>query len=389
MRKYRNLILEKLLDKYESSRSFIGANAVNQSFKIELSKEFPEYNDDSNIREIQQINEIVCDLENAGLVSAVRRKNGLLRAVKLNVNRLEDCYFEVKRKPKKETNTELLELLNGYREGNDIVNEFARDQIERIENNKKPAHFKDDIRDYSNLLMTLEKVTKVEEETFVRDFSIRVLGDSKSFEKMKSTVISILDQYGDFPDRESILQDLNIIKNPGHVFFKGNGIIQINNQIIDLNFIQGDVGISSSLLSSIKRIEVSGKSVVTIENLTTFNTYQPKQEFVIYLGGYHNTLRRNFIKLLYSQNPCADYYHYGDIDAGGFNILLHLREKTGVQFKPMHMDVETLSKYRESTKPLTESDIRRLKNLNGGEFDETISYMLENNCKLEQEALDS
>ncbi|MBR2800966.1 MAG: hypothetical protein IKE21_00065 [Erysipelotrichaceae bacterium] len=388
MKNYREQILNRLLDKYESSKSFIGANSVNQSFKIELSKVFPEYADDSHVKEIQQVNEAVNELEKDRFVSSVYRRNGLLYAVKLNTDRLDDCYAKLKRRPKKDTNEQLLAILDKYCKGSDVVNTFARTQIERIRNNKKVEHFKGDINEYESLLKILSEVTRVDKETFIRDFSIRVLGDSKAFEKIKSTVVSVLDQYGDFPDRDAILQDLNIIKNPGHVFLKGNGIIQIKGQTIDLNVLQGDIAVSSSLLPDIEKITVTGKSVVTIENLTTFNSYRPRDEFVIYLGGYHNALRREFIKLLYKQNPEAEYYHYGDIDAGGFYILLHLRAKTGVQFKPLHMDVTTLSNNMQFSKPLTENDIKRLKSFEQSEFKEVVAYMLKNNCKLEQEALD-
>lgn len=388
MKKYRSLILNRLLDKYESSKSFIDANTVRQSFRIELSKIFPEYADDSNVKEIQQINEAVSELESEKIVFGIYKRNGLMNAVKLNTDRLEDCYRELKRIPKKDINDELLTLLNQYQNGNDIVNRFASVQIERIRYNKKAEHFKGSVNDYADLLKTLSEITKVEQETFIRDFSIRVLGDSKAFEKIKSTVISALDQYGDFPDRDTILQDLNILRNPGHVYFKGSGMIQIKGQTIDLNTLKGDIAISSSLLSDVEIITVTGKTVVTIENLTTFNSYRPDNEFVIYLGGYHNTLRREFIKLLYKQNPEVRYCHYGDIDAGGFGILLDLRKKTGVHFEPLHMDVETLSENLHFTKTLTENDIKRLKNLAGSEFKDVVAYMLRNNCKLEQEALD-
>ena len=48
----------------------------------------------------------------------------------------------------------------------------------------------------------------------------------------------------------------------------------------------------------------------------------------------------------------------------------------------------TIKKYKDYTKKLTENDKSRLKNLLGGEFDEVINYMLKNDCKLEQEAVE-
>ena len=108
----------------------------------------------------------------------------------------------------------------------------------------------------------------------------------------------------------------------------------------------------------------------------------------VYLGGYHNTHRRNFIRKIYQYNPKIEYFHYGDIDAGGFYILLHLRQKTGIEFVPYNMSIDILKKYSSYTKSLTDDDRERLKNLKNTEFSETICYMLENNCKLEQEAMD-
>lgn len=388
MKDYKKETLNKLLDKYESSKSFIGANSVNQSFMIRLEKEFPEYADDSKIIEIQRIKSDVEDLETLNYIFGLRKKNQILYGVKLNTNRIDDCYSYLKRKPKKDVNAELLELLYGYAEGNDIVNLFCKEQIKRITNNKKAEHFKGNIQEYKDIVNVLQNITDIEQETYIRDFSIKILGDSKAFEKIKNTIVSILDEYGEFPDKDTILEDLNIVKNPGHVYIKGSGVINVDGQIINLNNLDGDIALSSSLLKKIHSIDISGNSILTIENLTTFNSYIPDNEFVIYLGGYHNSLRREFIKLLYKQNPDKEYFHYGDIDAGGFNILLHLRRKTNVDFKAIHMDIETLKNNMKYTQKLTESDRKRLRNLLGCEFDDVIKYMLENNCKLEQEALD-
>ena len=142
------------------------------------------------------------------------------------------------------------------------------------------------------------------------------------------------------------------------------------------------------MLDDIEKVEISASKVITIENLTTFNSFVDRDAFVIYLGGYHNSIRRNMIRKIYENNPDKKYYHYGDIDAGGFYILQDLRRKTGIPFAPLNMNLGTIKKYKDYTKKLTKNDRSRLKNLLGGEFDEVINYMLENDCKLEQEAID-
>ena len=58
-----------------------------------------------------------------------------------------------------------------------------------------------------------------------------------------------------------------------------------------------------------------------------------------------------------------------------------------MNLKPYKMNFYTLSQYQNYWKSLTDNDKIRLKRLKCSEFDEVIEYMLENNCKLEQEAI--
>ena len=388
MTKYEKQILDCLIDKYENSKSFIGANLVRQSFSKDIGKLYPKYGDDSEYDLFCEINESISLLEAHNFVIVSRRKNGVVQSVKLNVDLLEKIYIYAKRTPKKNINYELYRLLVMYKDCNDILLRYCNAQTERLEKNKSVEYFDGDFVVYESILKVVSKITDVKCETFERDFSMRVLGDSKAFEKIKNKVVSLLFDYGNFSEKESLLADLNVIKNPGHVFVKGNGAISIEGQKVNLSKIRGDIAISSEILNSIDKIEIFGNTVITIENLTTFNSFCCRDSFAIYLGGYHNTNRRNFIKKVYALNPGKRYLHFGDIDAGGFYILKHLRRMTDVDFIPYRMDVSTLEKNRNLTKRLTDNDRSRLKNLLDTEFKEVINFMLDNNCKLEQEAID-
>ncbi|MGN1344720.1 MAG: Wadjet anti-phage system protein JetD domain-containing protein, partial [Traorella sp.] len=94
---------------------------------------------------------------------------------------------------------------------------------------------------------------------------------------------------------------------------------------------------------------------------------------------------REFLQLLYQYAPHLDYYHFGDIDAGGIYIFEHLKEKTHIPFQPLWMDIKTLKEYHQQTIPLTKNDRLRLKKIESKEFQEVIQYMLQHNQKLEQE----
>lgn len=388
MTKYEKQILNVLIDKYEGSKSFIGTNQVNQSFTCKLDQLFPKYKDDSEYDLFCAVNESVDALVEEGFVTVKKLKNRVIQSVTLNLEDINKVYEYLGRTPKSAIVIDLKKILIAYKDCNVILSVYCSRQLERLAENKSVEFFDDDFDIYESILKIVSKITEVKNETFERDFSIQVLGDSKAFEKIRSKVISLLYEYGDFPDRETLLADLNIVKNPGHVYFKGKGKLTICGQQIDFSQMPGDMAISSEMLKNVDDVTVFGDVVITIENLTTFNTFNCEKSFAIYLGGYHNTSRRNFIKKVYEQNPDKQYLHFGDIDAGGIHILKHLRAKTNIQFLPYKMDVETLSTNMGCWKKLTDNDIKRLRKIEDKEFQGLIDYMLSNNCKLEQEAID-
>ena len=391
MKKYESLILNVLLDQYERSKSFIGKNVQNQSFNKRITDLFPGYDDEVNFELFSEVNLQVESLEKEGLITVKRKKRGkldteIISSVSLVVDKIDQCYRSLGRQPKADKNAEIKKILDEYCDKTPLLHDFCEEQFKRLNENKK-VQYSDNLEKLEQILKVLAEIESVEEETFIRNFSIRVLGDSKAFENIKKAIVSLLCEYGDYPDKECVLQDLNIVNNPGYVYVKGNGTITVSGQKIDLDLLNGDIGLSSELLKSVESVEVKASKIITVENLTTFNSFNAKDTFVIYLGGYHNSIRRKLICKIYENNPNKKYLHYGDIDAGGFYILQDLRRKTGIQFEPLNMNINTLEKYKEFTKKLSENDKSRLKNLLNSEFASTVKYMLENDCKLEQEAI--
>ncbi|MBZ9689784.1 DUF2220 domain-containing protein [Clostridium estertheticum] len=385
--KYERGIIDKLLDKYEKSKSFTGENKVNQKFSIKITSLFSKYIDHSNYEIFQGVNEAIDILVRKQFIIAKANSANVYNDVLLNLAELEQVYEYIGRMAKKDINKSVLKLLENYKNRNEILNRYCETQYKRINSNKSIQYFIDDLIELENVLIAVDELLKVDTETFVRDFSVRIFKDSKVFEGLISKVVNLLYEYGSFPEKEQVLGNLNIIKNPTYVNFKGAGSITIKEQRIDLTNLSSDIAISSAMLSDIHRIDVTGKAVITIENLTSFHTFYDEDMFVIYLGGYHNSVRRKFIRKIHQQNPKVLFYHFGDIDAGGFYILEHLKHQTGVDFKAFKMDIETLKAYSKYTKKLTENDNQRLMRLVNSEYNPVIKYMIENNCKLEQEAI--
>jgi hypothetical protein len=380
-------LLSKLIDKYETSKSFIGQNKVNQKFTINPSKLFPKYSNDAEVEFFSDLNESIHDLEKAELVSVDWLRGGVAGSVSLNIRNLDAVYKYVCRQPRKLVQERVLSILNEYQESAcPLLSDFILAQKKRIELNQNVEYFNSDENDFKNLIRAVDFIQKNEDEILIRNASLSLFRDSKQLETMVPTIESLMRKYGDYEGCEDILAECNVVKTPTQVLVKGNAILNLKGQILDLSKMDGDIGLSTKSLKDVLSVNVLGNRVVTIENLTSFYTYQNSDDFVIYLGGFHNSVKRKFIKKVFVENSSKSYMHFGDIDAGGLYILKHLRNKTGIKFAPMNMDVETLKKYDSCVKPLTKEDLARLKRLKEDtEFDNLISYMLEHNCKLEQE----
>jgi len=387
MGRYEKRILNELLDKYENSKSFKGTNKVNQRFKVRISNLFPKYEDHSDYDLFRAVNEEVDILARKGFVVPRESGGGVIREVYLNVEDLEEVYSYINRVPKDDINAKLEELISGYLGNGEILDIYLKDQLKRIGENRSVRFFSGDFEEFERILMAVRELEDLQGEQFIREFSVRLYNDSKAFGQIQGKVESILYDYGDFPEKDEILGNLNLMRTPTYVNFKGSGKVSLSGQEIDLSRLDSDIAISSSMLDKIELVQVFKGKVITVENLTSFHRFMEEGYFVLYLGGFHNRVRRDFISMLHDQNSEARFYHFGDIDAGGFLILEHLRRTTGIKIIPYNMDLDTLKKYEKMGKPLTENDRKRLGKLREGQFREIVEYMLENNVKLEQEAI--
>ncbi len=383
-------ILNALINKYESSKTFVRKSKVNQSFKIKILKLFPEYEEEDNYDTANIINDAIEFLCARGLITKNTKNQYDVDYVVLNTEpeALEMSYKYLNRKKKNDINKEIKELLENYNNENEILSSYVSDQLYRIENNKKVKYFNGDLDRLSSILYCISEMHKLESETFEREFSVRLFNDSKYLNSIKSSVIGILNDYGHFYSKDSILSSFNLIKIPSYINIKGDAVIYLNGQTIDLSLLDGDIALSSSLIPSVDKVKLLCDNVITVENLTTYHRFNKKDFLIIYLGGFHNSVREKFIKNMYENNKLANFYHFGDIDVGGFKILENLRKGTEVNFKPYKMDLITLKKHEKYAKPLSSSDRISLDKINSHEFKDVVDYMLLNNIKLEQECVD-
>lgn len=394
----QQVTINKLLDKYERSKTFTGTNQVNQSFAGKIGELFPRYQDDAEYDFFCDVNEALKKLEKEGLVCLRIKRGSIVEEVILNTDRLEDCYRYANREPKKEAYRWLLETMEQFA-GSGVLDDYFAAQRIKIEKNQKVEYFDGNKEEYRDLLKLIIGLLENEEEQFIRDFSIRQFGDSKRVEQLASRAAALLYQYGDYQDKDAVLEECGVVKTPTYLCLKGKAVLTLGEQTIDLSRLKGDLALSTASLKELVSVRVTGNRVVTVENLTSFHDYGSAEDFVIYLGGFHNRTKRAFLQFLYQRNEGKEYRHFGDIDAGGFYILEHLKEKTGIDFRSMHMDVASLRRYSHLTRPLTGTDRKRIQSLLDmqekklvqgtlqEDYRDVLRFMLEHDCKLEQEAV--
>lgn len=397
-------VLEQLLDAYEKSKTFQGGNQVKQSFSVQIGKLFPGYLDDAEYDYFCRVNEAMKELCTAALVRTEFERNGVLKKVVLNMEKLENCYAYLGRTPRKQEQETMLGIWKKLSMESTAdcflpLRRYIAAQYLRIEKNRNVEYYNHNLEEYRDLLKAAEAALKNQEEIFIRNFSIQVFHDSKRMEQLAGKLASLLYQYGEFQEKETVLEECGIVHTPTYVMIKGNVKFRLGSQEMDLSLLQGDIALSTESLKGLREITVLGARVITVENMTSFHDYPAGADCVIYLGGFHNQVKRDFLLYLYERNRGKEYRHFGDIDAGGFYILEHLKRKTGIVFRSMHMDIETLRQYWEDRKPLTGNDRKRLTQLkeemngrrNRGmeteDYGDVIDFMLEHNCKLEQEAV--
>jgi len=381
-------ILNKLLDSYERSTLFLGENKNNRLPQIAPEKLYPKYADDAEYDFFLELNDAVKELEKEGLVVAERGRGNVVKRVLLPVEHIDAAYEALGRESRVSVQEKIKSLLSQivFEGSSDIkfdsdcveledhpktkaaqmlfpLISYAREQINRIDRNKNVEYFDRDLESYADMLRMTREVLINENECFIRDFSIRLFGDSKKAESYRGKVESLLFSYGDYAEKNSILEEHGILKTPAYVMLKGAAKICFEKETINLNSLGGDIGLSTESLKNVKSVEVIGHRVITVENLTSFHDYFDPDALIIYLGGFHNRAKRELLKLIYAGNQDKEYRHFGDIDVGGFYILEHLKKKTGIPFKMLLMDKETLIKNRDRAKKLTANDVTRLKKL--------------------------
>lgn len=403
--KYEEKILHALLDSYERSSLSRGENtvAVHISFPI-TKKTMPIYFDENSLA-YEEIHGVAGHLEELGYTCSVwkgGRKNHILQKIVLCDERVDEIYRYLGRVPQKKKQQVQMQTLKELQNEctTPIAVKFIGWLIERLKQGKTVKEYLEleDTSETRQLIRAIAMIETNQKEIYIREFSVRCFGDSKEMEKRQGLIGKILRKFSeDFAemDNDAIFAEYGIYRTPNYVYVKGSGRLRIgapDSYEVNLGSLHQGIGLSGEDLDNLEwLVDIPVKKVITIENLTTFFRWEESESILIYLGGYHNAVRRKLLQKLYRVFPDAEYFHFGDIDVGGFEIYRDLCDRTGISFRPYRMGICELKQYELYAKKLTANDQQRLGVLLENKKYETVwpvlKYMKEHGKKLEQESI--
>lgn len=388
-----NEILNSLLNSYEKSKVSKGLNKVRKDIKLDITNDiFEKYrNDTSGTLDI-----VIERIKRDGFANVILTRDGQFQCLVLNLEKdsISNLYKKLGRIDPNDLINDFIVEFENQKNGSDIIKSFSIKMIELLNDKKLSSvhQYVQSLDEIKDICKAINAMSVLENDVQERIFCAKLFSDSKGFNELRSRISKIIRDFSNepFDDEEDVIAGMGVIKNTAYAFVKGDMSLKINDETIDLRKYGEPLALSDSAIENLEVTSINANKLFTVENLTSFDVFNEKDSIVLYLGGFHNRVKRNLIEKIYKKSPSLTFYHYGDIDAGGFYILNHLRNKTHINFVPYKMGIEELIKYRNNCKKLTKNDRKRLiamlDNPDFSDFKDTIQYMLNENIKLEQEA---
>ena len=407
---YCNRILSILVEWYENSPAYIRNEKPNKRRLMRLydngKSDFNVYNiEDPAIR--NDINQAVMDLADKKFIEFEwmrGEKNHILSRLWLNYDSIGQVYAYLGRRPKCDAVDEVLLQLRVLMD--QAKEEWARHWLEetyaaisrkRTIGNNLPEG-KSERNDLLKAVYELSKRTEM--EILERIFSIKCFGDSKRFEHLvRARLVRILKKHlvQDECSDDDALRYVGIVRYPEQFEFSGALSIMISNSLVDFTpLLCGGMLTIDDVKQGQIRLGANIRRILSIENRANYIEYirksQSKDELVLYHGGQFSPAKSVFLKALVSSMPesCL-FFHWGDIDYGGFSMLARLRREIMPDVKAWKMGIEELKQYSKYNIKFSDSYGKRLATLleipELHDCHSCIQYILKNKVRLEQESM--
>ncbi|MEG1515647.1 MAG: DUF2220 family protein [Clostridia bacterium] len=403
-------LMDMLLNKYERSNSFRTGTAPTKRILLKLYDngkcEFPEYDIEKSEQRIR-INDSVQSLARSGLVGFdwMKGENGhIVSRIWLNMGNLQLAYGYARRQPKRhflfDVGVELANCMNHIHA--QWMQAYLQDACEYIERKQKMYPLvPENAMERQSLLKALRYIDSNENgELLKRIFSIRCFGDSKHFEKVvERKLLRILRKYIDNDDGttdEQLLNQIGIVKYPEQFEFCGPLSLRFPDcKRVDFASLHSGVVYEQDMVAAQLVLSKDVHRILSIENKANYVDYISKQrnsnELVIYHAGQYSPAKRTFLQAVAQAASMLPWYHWGDIDYGGFSMLARLRRDISHNVQPYRMNIQELIRYTQGTISFSPAYSSKLRELSArtelADCLECLRYMQANSIRLEQEVM--
>ncbi len=394
---YEKEILLKLIRKLNVRGMKYGGKDINRSIFVKPKDFYIKYGTaNADSIEEETFNEAVSVLEANNFVKANRVKfSDDIKRISLNTDSESEINDYLEKEfaitPRYIKSEKAKGLIERYKNSGELTRYYGELLLSKVEHTVNDI----DIEKEEKYFSILDFIQSNKDDLYVREVSMIVFGSSKMFEEQPfyNNVCLIIRNALDKPVEDdfaidNILKDYHIYNIDQGILLKGNIVISISGYELSIKKLSNGISLTSSDIPLIDYIKVNAEKFMTIENKTAFYRFDDKDFSVMYLGGFANRYQIDLLKKIILENPNISYYHFGDIDAGGFYIHQNLCKNTGTYFELYHMNIEELHDpaYINCLSELTENDRIRIKSLCEIEpYKEVAKVMLDENVKLEQE----
>jgi len=416
---YKKKILSLLLKKYERSLTFQMGIPGKQRPQLTIAKSelAMDYEDEMDYQKKDWIHDALKELSEEGIVEVTwpkLKENIQVHKIYLNFEGIGRAYELLGVTPKEDKLRQMIGILAPLATHPwDWIRVWQQEIRSKLEARKSAGLDLEDPQGYQDLVKVLNALPDLEESTPKRIFSQNLFHDSKHFEKrIEGRLVSLLRKiYPEELDKdEDYLDQVGIVNNPRQTLLSGPLVIRPD---LDLSFFPGGIGLSAECVKDLVIQDIPAKTILLIENLTTFHEVLrvpevlPPPVLVIYTGGFpHKStqkLLQKIARFLADQHygrgdhegriseDFAGIYHWGDIDYGGIRIFEYVKRNFFPALKPYRMDTATYLEYLNGGLPFGEEQARKLQALltdpSYSDWYQVIEQLVKYRKRVEQESM--
>jgi len=407
----RELILDKLLDKYENSKHMLQPGVSRRRVMLQVDrKELPAYDYESaEVRD--RFNAAARVLEREGLIQVQwLPARPVISLLSLNLDKVDEAYRAAGRLHPAMAAADICALIRGglARAKAGWIQDWRDHACRSIGQTLRiPAFLRQGPANASAFVSLLANYDGLDgEATTLRALSIGCFQDSKRFEReFQGEFLRAASRFhptlaeqcaqDDLSDREA-LEILGIYAHPELFQLSGHCSLVTETGEVDLSplFPHG-AALPSPAAGEVLSLRMPKvKRAVFIENFTNYHEYLRTEalpsDLVIFHGGFVGPRKRAwFGKLSASLPPGAEARLWADIDLGGFRMFARLQELFP-QLEPMRMSAEDVARHAALGFPREAPYLQRLSSaLERREFplfEDSIRAILQFGVTIEQEA---